>query len=166
MDIGNWKIDYVSKEFGRTKECTIPNSRNIPPISPRNVLQKKTNIYEVSRNYIFLCTFGNAVQFGCIGVDIIGRCYSMSSSSRRKLFNSGKSRNSLNVILKVMAILWRVLTFGFLLVPRMMLSTVDCFSPLMVASLLMVMPCLTQSWRIRWANSCEYSIVWFSCSWW
>ena len=44
IDIGNWKIDYVSKEFGRTKECMIPNARNIPPISPcNNVVQKKTN---------------------------------------------------------------------------------------------------------------------------
>jgi len=40
MDIGNRKIDYVSKEFGRTKECMIPNGRNIPPISPRNLLQR------------------------------------------------------------------------------------------------------------------------------
>ena len=37
-------IDYVSKQFGRTKECMIPNGRNIPPISLCNVLKKKTMV--------------------------------------------------------------------------------------------------------------------------
>lgn len=37
-------IDYVSKQIGRTKECMIPNGRNIPPISLRNVPHKKTMI--------------------------------------------------------------------------------------------------------------------------
>lgn len=37
-------IDYVSKQFGRTKQCMIPNGRNIPPISIRNIPKKKTMI--------------------------------------------------------------------------------------------------------------------------
>lgn len=37
-------IDYVSKQFGRTKECMIPNGRNVPPISIQNIPKKKTMI--------------------------------------------------------------------------------------------------------------------------
>ncbi|MCI8270010.1 MAG: patatin family protein [Lachnospiraceae bacterium] len=37
-------IDYVSKQFGRTKECMIPNGRNVPPVSIQNIPKKKTMI--------------------------------------------------------------------------------------------------------------------------
>lgn len=37
-------IDYVSKQIGRTKECMIPEGRNIPPINWRHILTKKTMI--------------------------------------------------------------------------------------------------------------------------
>lgn len=37
-------IDYVSKQFGRTKKCMIPNGRNIPPISLQNIPKKRTMI--------------------------------------------------------------------------------------------------------------------------
>lgn len=37
-------IDYVSKQIERTKECMIPNGRNIPPINWRHLKDKKTMI--------------------------------------------------------------------------------------------------------------------------
>lgn len=37
-------IDYVSKQFGRTKDCMIPNGRNVPPVSIQNIPKKKTMI--------------------------------------------------------------------------------------------------------------------------
>lgn len=37
-------LDYVSKQFGRTRECMIPNGRNIPPVSLQNIPKKKTMI--------------------------------------------------------------------------------------------------------------------------
>ena len=37
-------IDYVSRQFGRTKDCMIPNGRNIPPINLRHLLTKGTMI--------------------------------------------------------------------------------------------------------------------------
>ena len=84
---------------------------------------------------------------------------SSSSSSIGYSFNSGKFRNSLSVMLKATAILCSVRAFGFLLVPRIMLSTVDCFRPLIVASRLIVMPCLAQSCFIRNAYSSAYCIT-------
>ena len=35
-------MDYVSKQIGRTKECMIPNGRNIPPINWRNIPKHKS----------------------------------------------------------------------------------------------------------------------------
>lgn len=37
-------IDYVSRQIGRTKECMIPNGRNVPPINWRHLKNKKTVI--------------------------------------------------------------------------------------------------------------------------
>lgn len=35
-------IDYVSRQFGRTRDCMIPHGRNIPPICWRNFFTKKS----------------------------------------------------------------------------------------------------------------------------
>lgn len=37
-------IDYVSKQIGRTKDCMIPNGRNIPPINLRHIPKKGSMI--------------------------------------------------------------------------------------------------------------------------
>ncbi|OUP78736.1 hypothetical protein B5F08_06600 [Anaeromassilibacillus sp. An172] len=37
-------LDYVSKQLGRTRECMIPNGRNIPPINLRNLMINKSII--------------------------------------------------------------------------------------------------------------------------
>ena len=58
-------------------------------------------------------------------------------------------RNSAKVMLKALATLCIVLTFGFFDNPRIMLSSVDWLTPLIVASLLMEMPRSSQSVRIR-----------------
>ena len=47
------------------------------------------------------------------------------------------------------AILCRVRTLGFLLVPRRILSTVDCFNPASVASLFMVIFRFLHNSRMR-----------------
>lgn len=35
-------IDYVSRQFGRTKACMIPHERNVPPICWKNIFTKKS----------------------------------------------------------------------------------------------------------------------------
>lgn len=37
-------LDYVSRQTGRTKECMMPNGRNLPPIHVRHIPEKKTMI--------------------------------------------------------------------------------------------------------------------------
>lgn len=51
--------------------------------------------------------------------------------------------------IKRSAILCSVLTRGFLVSPRMMLSSVDCFTLPMVANLLMLMPRVLHKEQIR-----------------
>lgn len=59
-------------------------------------------------------------------------------SSKLKLFNSSKSRNSASVILNALAILCSHTMPGLLVVPDIILAIVDCFTLPSLASLLIV----------------------------
>jgi len=69
--------------------------------------------------------------------------------SRRRVDVRGTLQISATVILKANAILCSVLILGFFVMPRTMLSKVDCFTLLIEASLLIAMPRFWHNCRIR-----------------